>query len=98
MPLYQYRCMSCGNEFDEFSHVITDGDAREQCPKCNGASRRILSTGMKFSFGAGDFFEPYTDTDIHPDGKPINISSKSQFMAECEKHGRGFKKIRDKMR
>jgi len=53
---------------------------------------------VKYSFGVGHFFEPYVDTDIHPNGEPIKLESQQQFFNACQKHGRGYRKVRDKLR
>ena len=100
MPLYDYRCPVCGTVFEAFFHTIALADAAVvECPKCRVTSpKRLMSKGMRFSFGVGQFFEPYVDTDIHPDGKPIRIESQQAFFKECEKHGRGYRAVRDKLR
>lgn len=42
MPIYEYRCDSCGNCF-EYLHFAGD-DTPPQCPKCDSAKvRRQLS-------------------------------------------------------
>jgi putative FmdB family regulatory protein len=98
MPLYNYRCPECSKEKEEFIHSVHDRDALIMCDDCGIECNRILSPGIKHTFAVGSFFEPYIDTDIRPDGKPIQINSQQQFFAECEKHGRGYRPIRDKLR
>lgn len=100
MPLYNYRCHVCGNRFEEFFHSMNDPASEcVECPACRvTGAKRLLSSGMRFTFKTGDFFEPYIDTDIHPDGQPIKVETQQQFFRECEKYGRGFKKVRDKLR
>jgi putative FmdB family regulatory protein len=47
MPLYEYRCRDCEKRFEAF--VL--GDARPQCPGCEGGNlQKLLST---FAVGAG---------------------------------------------
>jgi len=97
MPLYDYRCPACGVDFEEFIHSIAKlEETVMKCPSCGHPSRRCLSKGARFSFAPGSFFEPYIDTDIT--GEPIKINSQQQFFAECEKAGKGFRKVRDKLR
>ncbi len=51
MPLYGYRCPSCGTEF-EVVQRMTD-DAVANCPKCGAAGRRqFFPTGIVFK-GSG---------------------------------------------
>ncbi len=40
MPIYEYRCASCGHEFEELTSI---GAAAPPCPSCAGASERLLS-------------------------------------------------------
>ncbi|MBC8322086.1 MAG: zinc ribbon domain-containing protein [Candidatus Marinimicrobia bacterium] len=43
MPVYDYKCESCGNQFDELVSYSTD-DSEIKCPYCNEKkSKRLLS-------------------------------------------------------
>lgn len=42
MPLYEYRCQSCGNEFT-LMRPMGEIDAPSACPACGGAGQRLLS-------------------------------------------------------
>jgi putative FmdB family regulatory protein len=47
MPIFEYRCQSCGHQFEH----ITRGDARPSCPECHGDQlEKMLSV---FAVGAG---------------------------------------------
>lgn len=51
MPLYEYRCGSCGNGF-EVRQSFSDAPGAA-CPKCEGASQRVLqAVGIVFK-GSG---------------------------------------------
>lgn len=93
MPMFDYRCNQCGKQIEEFVKCYNDDVVCE----CGAKMQKLLGPG-KFTFKAGDFFEPYVDTDIHPEGKPIKIENREQFFSQCRKHGRGWRKISDKMR
>lgn len=43
MPLYEYRCKSCGNVF-EVSHSMS-ASGPESCPTCGGKPERLVSGG-----------------------------------------------------
>lgn len=44
MPIYEYKCPNCGEEF-EAHRKITDSDSELKCPKCGKKQpRRIFST------------------------------------------------------
>lgn len=96
MPLYDYRCPD-GHEFEDFIHSINKVEETVIfCPTCGKHSARLLSPGARYSFAPGSFFEPYVDTDIT--GDPILIKSQDHFFSECEKHGKSYRKVRDKLR
>ena len=96
MPLYDYRCPECKRLFEVFIHSISQvNELVHACEVCGTQTTRLLSRG-KFKFAPGHFFEPYIDTDIT--GDPIKISSQDQFFRECEKAGKGYKKVPDRMR
>jgi len=42
MPIYAYRCESCGNEFDVFSKAFQV--KAETCPQCGSSNTRKLLT------------------------------------------------------
>lgn len=54
MPTYQYRCNSCGYEFEEFQN-ITDSPV-DVCPRCNNKPERVISGGMGFLFRGSGFY------------------------------------------
>jgi putative FmdB family regulatory protein len=58
MPMYEYRCQSCGKSF-EMLRRMQDSDRDLKCPECQSSEiERLLSTfaagGCKSS-GAGRF-------------------------------------------
>ena len=46
MPTYEYRCDSCGHEFETFQK-ITD-DPLTACPRCTGTVERLITVGGGF--------------------------------------------------
>jgi putative FmdB family regulatory protein len=44
MPIYEYRCKSCGKEFEDFFQAGEDEDVRK-CPRCGKKEvERMVST------------------------------------------------------
>lgn len=44
MPIYEYKCKSCGNTFEEF-RLISERDAAVRCPLCGTpGSERVISS------------------------------------------------------
>jgi putative FmdB family regulatory protein len=60
MPTYQYRCNSCGYEFEEFQG-ISDRPI-ESCPKCRNNLVRVITGGAGFLLKGSGFYA----TDYRP--------------------------------
>lgn len=73
MPIYEYRCRKCGNEF-ELMRRITQMDAQAPCPACRSrATGRKLST---FVF-AGRAKPDLTYDEVDPDEYELEPSDHS---------------------
>jgi putative FmdB family regulatory protein len=49
MPIYEYKCINCGERF-ELLKSAPDGNADTNCPKCGDKdTQRILSTFATFT-------------------------------------------------
>lgn len=58
MPIYEYRCRTCGKVFEEWVKTF-DSPELESCPDCGGEAARILShTAFKLE-GGGWFASCY---------------------------------------
>ena len=58
MPTYQYRCPSCGHEFEEFQAMSED--PIELCPSCGKKTQRLISGGIGLIFkGSGFYINDY---------------------------------------
>ncbi len=50
MPIYEYRCPNCGNEF-ELMHPFSKADEPTPCPKCGQNAEKLISNfGSKVDF------------------------------------------------
>jgi putative FmdB family regulatory protein len=54
MPTYEYRCPSCGNEFEKFQRMSDEPVA--ECPSCGASSERRLSGGAGLLFKGSGFY------------------------------------------
>ena len=52
MPIYEYTCTSCGNDFEKL-RPVTRMDDPAPCAACGGESSRHLSVFAAFSSGGG---------------------------------------------
>ena len=50
MPIYEYRCESCGNEFE----ALVRGGAQPACPSCGGTKSEKLLSVFATAGGAAD--------------------------------------------
>jgi putative FmdB family regulatory protein len=55
LPTYQYKCPSCGYEFEELQSMSED--PIKTCPKCKKDTRRIISAGAGFVFKGAGFYQ-----------------------------------------
>lgn len=58
MPLYEYQCDNCGNQF-ELRQKFSDEPAKE-CPKCGGAIKKLISQSAFSLKGTGWYAEGYS--------------------------------------
>jgi len=64
VPLYEYQCTKCGEQFEVRQTMGADG-SKLNCPRCQaGNPARLMSTfssaGSEGSFGSGDSCSPFT--------------------------------------
>jgi putative FmdB family regulatory protein len=57
MPIYEYRCESCGREFEEWQK-FSDPPV-ERCGQCGGATRRLISQSTFVLKGTGWYVTDY---------------------------------------
>ncbi len=44
MPIYEFKCNSCGHQFDVFESFQERDQHKEKCPKCKSKDvKRVLS-------------------------------------------------------
>lgn len=80
MPIYNYSC-KCGREWE--AYVALRGSSDPLC-SCGGSPERIWALGTTHRPGSG---YPYVTTNIHPNGKPIEVTSDSHLQKLCREHG-----------
>ncbi|MEX1253692.1 MAG: FmdB family zinc ribbon protein [Dehalococcoidia bacterium] len=51
MPVYEYRCEKCGNQYEKREGF--EAPARQKCPKCRGKALRVLHAASVVFKGSG---------------------------------------------
>jgi putative FmdB family regulatory protein len=73
MPTYEYRCKSCGHEFEEFQTMSSD--PLIICPKCAKPTlKRLMSSGVGLIFKGSGFYL----TDYKKSNTSASSSTKSE--------------------
>lgn len=54
MPTYEYRCRSCGHQF-EMLQSITE-ESLDSCPRCDGPVERLIGAGSGLIFKGSGFY------------------------------------------
>lgn len=57
MPIYEYRCTSCQDDF-EVNQKISDAPLSE-CPKCHGSLEKLISQSSFVLKGSGWYMTDY---------------------------------------
>ncbi len=57
MPLYEFKCQTCGNRFERIERASSLHDG--VCPKCGGASHRLLGAPALQFKGSGWYVNDY---------------------------------------
>lgn len=63
MPIYEYRCSSCGNELEKLQRL--SDEPLKECPACGQAALRRLVSAAGFRLKGAGWYE----TDFKKDGR-----------------------------
>ena len=67
MPVYEYRCEKCGNQYEKREGF--DAPARQKCPKCRGRALRVLHAASVVFKGSGFYITDNRKTPAEPSGE-----------------------------
>lgn len=75
MPIYEYRCLKCSNEF-EAMQKFSDAPL-SKCPSCGGKAKRLISRSSFQLKGSGWYLTDYAKKGSPRDTKESSSSSDS---------------------
>jgi len=81
MPMYEYRCESCDNQF-ELRQKFSDQPATE-CPKCGGPVAKLVSSTAFALKGGGWYNENYSSGGAKPSEAPSCPAATGGGCAGC---------------
>ncbi len=81
MPIYEYRCHSCHDDF-EVTQKFTDGPLRA-CPKCQGPVEKLISQSSFVLKGSGWYATDYG----RKSGQGPEKASKADAVPACGASG-----------
>jgi putative FmdB family regulatory protein len=55
MPIYEYKCTSCGTEFEEIVKAVYR-ESDQTCPRCEKKCGKYLDRVQKFSYSLNRSF------------------------------------------
>jgi putative FmdB family regulatory protein len=89
MPTYDYRCETCGHQFEVFQGM--NDPKLEDCPadECAGPVKRLLGTGAGVIFKGGGFYQTDYRSDSYKQGAKKESDSKKP--AESKKESKPSK-------
>jgi putative FmdB family regulatory protein len=84
MPTYEYRCKSCGFEFEEFQSITSE--ILIICPKCAEPSlKRLISSGAGLVFkGSGFYLTDYKKSNSSTTSSNTKTESKPESKTESK--------------
>ena len=85
MPIYEYRCESCGHEMERMQK-ISDAPLTD-CPACNQPSLKKLISAAGFRLKGGGWYE----TDFKKGGAKKNLHETSEKKESAKSEGSGSK-------
>ncbi len=76
MPTYDYKCDSCGHQFEAFQGI--KDEPLLECPNCLAKPRRLIGKGAGIIFkGAGFYATDYRNKTYSTDAKKEEVSKSS---------------------
>jgi putative FmdB family regulatory protein len=78
MPIYEYKCMQCSNEFEAMQKF--SDSAISQCPNCGGPVKKLISRSSFHLKGSGWYLTDYAKKNSPKEthGKSVSTDTSSE--------------------
>ena len=85
MPTYDYKCDSCGEEFEHFQHITED--PLKKCPRCGkNSAKRLIGGGAGLIFkGSGFYITDYKNKGSDKKAEKETAKKETQKKDKVEK-------------
>ena len=85
MPLYEYRCSSCGHEFETEQRITAD--PLKDCPQCTKPALERLISRTSFALkGGGWYKDAYSSAGSASSGSSVSLA-KSSTSSSAKENG-----------
>lgn len=79
MPLYEYKCIKCGNRFEKIESV--SASEVKKCPRCGGKAERLLNAPAIQFKGTGWYVTDYAGKNSDATGRESGDAKESTAKA-----------------
>lgn len=81
MPIYEYKCESCGCRFERLQ-TFTE-EPLKVCPRCGGTVKKLISRSSFILKGSGWYATDYARKSGGNEGEPIPSNKSSSSCTSC---------------
>lgn len=87
MPLYEYQCQECSNQFDMY-FPLREFDVTPECPDCGGDGKKIITVGGIEEDSPAWLNDPVLQENLQGEGqKPIETRTElKRYMKDNNLH------------
>ena len=82
MPIYEYKCQSCGERYEKLQKY-SDAPCKK-CPRCGGALKKLISSPAIQFKGSGFYITDYAKKNSPSEEKKIKADSGQKNAAESK--------------
>ena len=90
MPTYEYRCESCGHEFEKFQSITAK--SFRKCPVCGKSSiKRLIGAGAGIIFKGSGFYQTDYRTESYKKARKSDKADNSAAVLEKKSEAKDTK-------